>query len=72
MDLDVSDLNAQLAFFRKEMKNGYKKPWKEICNSDSYDEVTEIFLNKIEIAEIRNLTTRSKYSATILKYMKSQ
>lgn len=71
MKLDISDLNAQLAFFRKEMNNDFKKTWKKICNTKSYDKVTEIFLTDIEKAGKPHLAKRLNNSATILKYMKS-
>lgn len=72
MKLDVSDINAQLAFFRKEMKsNLYKNAWKEICNSDSCGDVTETFLTGIEKAGTPHLSKRKTHSKTILKYMKS-
>lgn len=71
MNLDVSDINAQLAFFKKEMKSNYKNTWKKICNSDSYEDVTKLFLDEIEIPRVDNYKERCKYSATIFKYMKS-
>lgn len=72
MGLSVSNLNAQLAWFRKEMETNkqYTSGWKEICNAKKAREASDIFLEKIEEAGKRNYADRRKYSRIIFYKMK--
>ena len=73
MELSVSNLNAQLACFRKEMKtvNEFVKPWKEICEAKKARYVSDIFLKDIEKAGNKNYTERREFSRVIFYKMKN-
>ena len=65
MGLDVSDLNAQLAFFRKEMLRDYSGTWNKIKKAATVQDASDIFLEKIEKPKIRNYAQRREYSDII-------
>lgn len=73
MELSVSNLNAQLACFRKEMKtvNEFVKPWKDICKAKKARYASDIFLKDIEKAGDKNYTERRKFSRVIFYKMKN-
>ena len=73
MGLSVSNLNAQLACFRKEMKTvqEFVEPWKEICKAKKARYASDIFLRDIEKAGDKNYTQRRKFSRVIFYKMKN-
>lgn len=71
MGLDVSDINAQLAYFRKEMTSDFKSAWSKIKAATSYNDVSDIFLEKIEQPEKNNYDARRGYSKTVYDNLKS-
>lgn len=72
MGLKVSNLNAQLAWFREEMetKEPYKSAWDDIREAKKAKKASDIFLEKIEIPEEKNYADRRKYSRIIYYKMK--
>jgi peptidoglycan hydrolase-like protein with peptidoglycan-binding domain len=64
MGLSVSDINAQFAYFRKEMNGAYSTPWNNIKSYNSVNSVSDEFLNKIEVAG-GGTNARRGYSNTI-------
>ena len=73
MNLSVSNLNVQLAYFRKEMTTepDYKEAWKEICNVKTAKEASDIFLDKIENPKVKNYSTRRKFASIIYPRMRN-
>lgn len=73
MKLSVSNVNVQLAYFRKEMTTDstYKEAWKEICNKKMAKDVSDIFLDKIERAGKKNRKERRNYASIIYHKMKN-
>ncbi len=72
MNLSVSNLNVQFAYFRKEMTTepDYKGTWQKICNAETAKEASDIFLTDIENPRVKNYTTRRKYGSIIYHKMK--
>lgn len=72
MQLKVSNLNAQLAFFRKEMETDpdFVKSWKKICEAKKARDVSDIFLRDIENPTVKNYAKRREYSKIIFYKMK--
>lgn len=72
MGLSVSNLNAQLACFRKEMKTvkEFVDPWQDICEAKKARYASDIFLRDIEKAGNKNYAGRRKYSKIIFCKMK--
>lgn len=70
MKLSVSNLNAQLAWFRKEMEGACASAWQKICKAKKAREASDIFLEEIESPTIKNYTERKKYSRIIYYKMK--
>ncbi|MDE6312438.1 MAG: peptidoglycan-binding protein [Lachnospiraceae bacterium] len=73
MGLSVSNLNAQLAFFREEMLTGsdFKDAWQDIKSATTVKEASDIFLKRIENPRYKNYAERRKYGRTIYKIMKN-
>ena len=78
MRIDASDINAQLAYFRKEMTEtiaglaNYPSAWNEIKAATSYSSACDIFLEKIESPRNPNYSQRRAYSAIIYNAMISE
>lgn len=72
MELGVSNLNVQLAFFREEMLHSrdYKEKWKEVTKAKTVKDVSDAFLREIENPDDKNYTERRVYGRTIYKKMK--
>lgn len=71
MGLAVSDINAQLAYFRKEMTTDFKSAWTKIKAATSYNNASDIFLEEIEKPAVYNYNERRGYSQTIYNALKS-
>lgn len=74
MGLEISDLNAQLAYFRKEMTTNFDgvycvADWNVIKNMDDYLEVCDYFMEKIEIPNVFNYEVRRNYADIIYEIM---
>lgn len=65
MGLQVSDLNAQLATFRKEIESTRTPEWKKVLANSSYSEVSDTFLEQIEKPTYYNYAERRAYSKEI-------
>lgn len=48
MGLSTSDINAQLAYIRKEAEGSYKSAWKDFLNATTIDEATNVFRSEFE------------------------
>lgn len=70
MGLSVSNINAQLAWFREEMETTFSKSWKKICNATKAKKASDIFLEEIENPRVKNYAERRKYSRIIYYKMK--
>ncbi|CDE45271.1 putative uncharacterized protein [Clostridium sp. CAG:411] len=70
INISVSNINAQLCFFKKEMKNSYKKEWNKIKDVSTYGEASDLFLEKIEKPKSKNYAVRRKYAKSIYNNMK--
>ena len=70
MKLSVSNINAQFAWFRKEMESGFKTSWTEICSTEKAKKVSDIFLEKIETPREKNYEERRNYAKIIYDKMK--
>lgn len=76
MGLEVSDINAQLAYFRKEMTTNfnnlyYTEPWERLKNTDNYIDVCDLFMEEIEQPDTLNYSERRAYANTIYTIMNS-
>lgn len=48
MGLSTGDINAQLAFFRKESQGDYRTAWNSFLNTGTVDSATDVFRNEFE------------------------
>lgn len=71
MGLSVSDLNAQLATFRKEITSTRKDYWSKALAKSSYRDVSDKFLENVENPKIKNYAERREYSKKIYDALKS-
>lgn len=71
MGLQCSDLNAQLAYFRKEMNTAslYKNQWTEFQNKKTLNDATDYFLDEIENPDENNFQERRGFANTIYQFM---
>lgn len=74
MELSESDINAQLAYFRKEMTtsfNGlnYVDHWDNLKETTDYIEVCDLFMEKIESPKVLNYTERRNFANIIYNNM---
>ena len=70
-DVSVSDMNVQLAYFRKEMNTDCSKSWNTIKNSNDITTSTKVFCNEIEMpnASEAHLDLRLSYANEIYNIM---
>ena len=71
MGLSVSDLNAQLATIRKEVESTRVSDWKKVLAKSSYNDVTDAFLDNIEVAGVKHRAERKGYSKQIYDALKN-
>lgn len=71
MNLSVSDINVQLAFFREEMTNPttYAKQWQQFLKTTDEYQASDYFLEEIESPAVKNYTERRKYTEQIMSAM---
>lgn len=63
MGTKVSDINAQLAYFRKEMTElEWSASWKSIASAQSVNEACDTFLEKVEQPDVLNYSQRRTYA----------
>lgn len=72
MELKVSNLNVQLAFFREEMLHSsvYKEKWKEVKKAKTVKDASDAFLRGIENPREKNYAERRVYGRTIYNKIK--
>lgn len=70
MEKSVSDVDVQLAYFKKEMTSDFKKPWNKIKEATTVKESCDIFLEDIEMPAELNYKTRESYANTIYNCVK--
>ncbi len=71
MNLNVSDLNAQLAHFQEEMTSGiYRNKWPKLKQKTSTKDVCDYFESAIEGAGEAHLDKREKDANILYKYLK--
>ena len=72
MNLNVSDLNAQLAHFQEEMTSGiYRNKWPKLKQKTSTKDVCDYFESAIEGAGEAHLDKREKDANILYKYLKN-
>ena len=71
MGISVTDINAQLAYFRTELTGLYSKAWSSINESKSVDGASDIFLQEIENPARPNLIQRREYAQKFYDYFKN-
>ena len=74
MGLDESDLNAQLAYFRKEMTTYfddlyYPDAWAHLKSTTNYIDACDVFLEEIESPETLDYEDRRNHATTIYNIM---
>lgn len=71
MNLNVSDLNAQLAHFQEEMTSGiYRNKWPKLKQKTSTKDVCDYFESAMEGAGEAHLDKREKDANILYKYLK--
>lgn len=73
LKLNVSNINAQLAWFRKEVTGtgAYSKSWDKIKKAKTVKETSEIYLREIENPRQLNYDERTKHSRIIYNSIKN-
>jgi peptidoglycan hydrolase-like protein with peptidoglycan-binding domain len=76
MNRDVSDINVQLAYFRKEMTMNfndlyYVEHWENLKETNNYLDACDVFLEEIESPETLNYEERRNYANIIFNIMNS-
>ena len=71
MGLSVSDINAQLATIWKEVESTRVKDWKAVLAKSSYNDVSDIFLDKIERPRDKPYAKRRSSSKKIYDALKN-
>ena len=74
MGLDVSDINAQLAYFRKEMTTNFNNlyfvnSWNSLKETTSYIDACDVFLEEIEMPKKLNYDERREFATIIYNAM---
>ena len=69
MGLKVSDINAQLAFIRKESSTTLKSAWDNLKKSNTVYDATKIFYDKIEIISDSSFDKRYSNAQKIYSIM---
>ena len=71
MNLNVSDLNAQLAHFQEEMTSGiYRNKWPKLKQKTSTKDVCDYFESAMEGAGEAHLDKSEKDANILYKYLK--
>lgn len=69
MGLSPSEINVQLAFFKREMNGNYSSYWNAIKSYKDVDSVSDEFFSHIEVGRPGSEGVRRQYSNKIYDQM---